>query len=558
MVFAQKYTLTRRHDGELVSERNTAREGGRSIEMQRKRKALVRSILLLLVAGILTISVGVLLTGLDHSYSLHRFRLFSGFRPSYQGVPESGSDSSSNITLSNNPRSFMRDPSEYILSPPPWSRIRVRPKVKEYEWNITDVFANPDGVFRPMILINGQFPGPLIECNEHDVVRVKIYNRATNATSFHWHGLFHNGSNWMDGTAGVTQCPIPPGESFTYEFNTTGQYGTYWYHSHFSTQYTDGLFGPLVVHSPSEPGTDKYKTDQVVMLHDHYHDLSRNKLYEYLAPDNENAEPIPDGALINGRNVIETKYGCNATGAELAEIRLQPGQSHRLRFINVGAFAEFEVSMDQHTMDIIEADGTPLVPSSYHRLNINVAQRYSAVVHANSTNATEFWLRARMINHCFSDPEDVIEPEVRAVVRYATAKKSKTDSKPTRSTVHARPLPTTEPWDGEISLVCKDVDGKLDPAVPVPAPEPDMLVYLRSNFEIGNYSLSRGFFNASSWKTDLRNPRLNQVLSVGVGNDATLGPEGVMNNIFEAEKGMVLKVDGIKVVDLLIDNYDDG
>jgi len=54
---------------------------------------------------------------------------------------------------------------------------------------------------------------------------------------------------WMDGVPGVTQCPIPPGGSFTYTF-TADLYGTSWYHSHYSAQYAGGLVGPMVIHGP--------------------------------------------------------------------------------------------------------------------------------------------------------------------------------------------------------------------------------------------------------------------------------------------------------------------
>jgi FtsP/CotA-like multicopper oxidase with cupredoxin domain len=53
-------------------------------------------------------------------------------------------------------------------------------------------------------------------------------------------------TNWMDGVAAVTQCGIPPRRSFSYEFPKDGQRGTFWYHSHLSMQYTDGLFRPIV------------------------------------------------------------------------------------------------------------------------------------------------------------------------------------------------------------------------------------------------------------------------------------------------------------------------
>lgn len=50
----------------------------------------------------------------------------------------------------------------------------------------------------------------------------------------------------MDGVAGVSQCAIPPGSNFTYEFQVINQRGTFWYHAHTSVQYSDGLFGPIV------------------------------------------------------------------------------------------------------------------------------------------------------------------------------------------------------------------------------------------------------------------------------------------------------------------------
>jgi FtsP/CotA-like multicopper oxidase with cupredoxin domain len=93
------------------------------------------------------------------------------------------------------------------------------------------------GVLRQMLVINGQFPGPLIEVNQGDRVLVNVTNNLSNASTIHWHGLYQNGTNWMDGTSGITQCPIPPGKSFLYNFTVENQYGTFWYHSHASTQY---------------------------------------------------------------------------------------------------------------------------------------------------------------------------------------------------------------------------------------------------------------------------------------------------------------------------------
>ena len=49
----------------------------------------------------------------------------------------------------------------------------------------------------------------------------------------------------MDGVNGLTQCPIAPGDSFVYTWRAM-QYGSSWYHSHYSVQYADGAVGPMV------------------------------------------------------------------------------------------------------------------------------------------------------------------------------------------------------------------------------------------------------------------------------------------------------------------------
>jgi len=81
---------------------------------------------------------------------------------------------------------------------------------------------------------------------------------AYNGTSIHWHGIKQNQTMHMDGVNGVTQCPIAPKDSMTYISNTT-QYGSTWYHSHYSVQYSDGLQGPISIHGPSSAPYDEPK-----------------------------------------------------------------------------------------------------------------------------------------------------------------------------------------------------------------------------------------------------------------------------------------------------------
>lgn len=61
------------------------------------------------------------------------------------------------------------------------------------------------GVNRSILAINGQFPGPVIRVNEGDRILVNVTNELSEPTTMHWHGIYQNGTNWMDGSTGITQ-----------------------------------------------------------------------------------------------------------------------------------------------------------------------------------------------------------------------------------------------------------------------------------------------------------------------------------------------------------------
>lgn len=271
------------------------------------------------------------------------------------------------------------------------------------------------------------------------------------------------------------------------------------------------------------------------MLHDYYRTLSSELLPIYLASDNENAEPVPDGALVNGR--------------PLERLQLASEAKHRLRFINVGAFAEFDVSVDGHELTLFEVDGEAVQLYRLHRFKINVAQRYSFVLHTNQTaDGDAFWLRARMIVHCFAEIPKDLQPEVKAIVQYSGAAKDVT--------------PTTSGWGEPMELFCKDLDtSELVPVPAIAAPPADLMVHLRSNFEIGAYRLSRGFFNKTSWRPARHSPTLLEAvdgLSTGNASFDKMDDGLMLTEAYDTKRQLVVRIDGIKTVDLLVENFDDG
>ena len=88
---------------------------------------------------------------------------------------------------------------------------------------------------KPMILVNGLSPGPVLEANFGDRLIINVFNNMTNETTIHWHGQYLRDQNFMDGTYSLTQCGIPPGASMTYNW-TVQNLGTSWYHAHRAEQ----------------------------------------------------------------------------------------------------------------------------------------------------------------------------------------------------------------------------------------------------------------------------------------------------------------------------------
>lgn len=124
--------------------------------------------------------------------------------------------------------------------------------VRTYDFTIKRGTIAPDGVNKSVILVNGQFPGPLIQANWGDMIQVTIHNAITGpeeGTAMHWHGFSQKKTPWYDGVPSVQQCPIAPGKSFQYLFQASN-YGSSWYHSHYSAQYAAGIMGPLIVYGP--------------------------------------------------------------------------------------------------------------------------------------------------------------------------------------------------------------------------------------------------------------------------------------------------------------------
>ncbi|KAL4948316.1 Cupredoxin [Aspergillus filifer] len=117
-------------------------------------------------------------------------------------------------------------------------------RVVRFDLNLTWEDREIAGVVRKVILSNGQLPGPTLRARQGDKVEVRVRNRMPFSTTVHFHGIVQLGTPWSDGTPGLSQAPIEPGDRFTYRW-TAVDYGSYAYHAHSRGQLIDGFYGAI-------------------------------------------------------------------------------------------------------------------------------------------------------------------------------------------------------------------------------------------------------------------------------------------------------------------------
>ncbi|KAI9450184.1 laccase C [Lactarius psammicola] len=381
---------------------------------------------------------------------------------------------------------------------------------------ISNADLAPDGFSRSTVLAGGTFPGPLITGNKDDQFSINVTDLLTDTsmnvgTSVHWHGLFQQNTNYVDGPSFVTQCPIVPNNSFAYNFQALNQAGTFWYHSHFLNQYCDGLRGALVVYDPDDPHASLYDVDDestVITLADWYHYLSTN------AP----TIPAPNSTLINGKG----RYS-GGPESDLAVISVTQGKRYRFRLVSISCDPNFTFSIDGHNMTVIEADGQNTEPLVVDSIQIFAGQRYSFVLNANQPD-DNYWVRSLPEGKDFSSFMHL------AILRYDGAAVANPTADPTTD------IPTSSSPLVENDLHPLSPTGVPGAATPGGA---DININLDISFSSGSFAVNGVSFESPSV------PVLLQILS-GTQNASDLLPSGSVYGL-DANKSVELTIPAFAV-----------
>ncbi|KAK8239539.1 Cupredoxin [Phyllosticta capitalensis] len=346
----------------------------------------------------------------------------SGSAPASSGVVNaaaSGSAAATPSVCAGNTATTRDQWCDYDINTDYYNEVPDTGVVREYWLELLDMTLAPDGIPRVVQTVNGTIPGPMIEANWGDTVVVHVtnnLNNSLNGTSIHWHGLRQSFNNQNDGVSSITQCPTPPGQSYTYTWRAE-QYGSTWYHSHFALQTWEGIYGPLVVHGPA---TANYDEDLGFMMLSDWGHRTVDEQHDYA---NTQGAPVLDTGLINGMNTW-TSNTTNQTVGKRFETNVVAGKTYRLRLVNTAINTMFKFMIDNHNVTVIANDLVPIKPFEADIVPIHIGQRYDIIFTANQdSTASDFWMRA--IPQVACSPVKNAK-DIKAILHYGNSTKTPT------------------------------------------------------------------------------------------------------------------------------------
>ncbi|XP_043703596.1 laccase-11-like [Telopea speciosissima] len=285
----------------------------------------------------------------------------------------------------------------------------VEAALKKYQFDIQVKNVSRLCHAKPIVTVNGMFPGPTIYVKEGDRVLVNVTNYAKYNMSIHWHGLKQFRNGWADGPAYITQCPIKTGNSYTYDFNATGQRGTLWWHAHILWLRTT-VYGAIVIlpkNGTSFPFPQPHSETNILLGEWWNTDVEENvkQANKLGLPPN-----MSDAHTINGKPGPLFPYSEKYTFAMEVEL----GKTYLLRIINAALEDELFFAIAGHNMTVVEIDAVYTKPFTTQALIIAPGQTTNVLVRADQAPGRYF-----MATRAFMDvPIPVDNKTATAILQY--------------------------------------------------------------------------------------------------------------------------------------------
>ncbi|KAJ0965917.1 hypothetical protein J5N97_027055 [Dioscorea zingiberensis] len=241
--------------------------------------------------------------------------------------------------------------------------------VKKYQFDVVVKNVSRLCHAKPIVTVNGRYPGPTVHAREGDRVIINVTNHAQYNMSIHWHGVKQLRNGWADGPAYITQCPIQSGKSYSYDFNITGQRGTLWWHAHILWLRAT-VHGALVIMPPlgvPYPFPNQPHGEAELSIENQGNTLG-------LPPN------MSDAHTINGKP--GPLFPCSQDKHTYA-LDVEWGKTYLLRIINAALNDELFFAIAGHNMTVVEIDAVYCKPFTTDALLIAPGQTTNVIVRAN-------------------------------------------------------------------------------------------------------------------------------------------------------------------------------
>ncbi|XP_073063018.1 laccase-4 [Primulina eburnea] len=254
----------------------------------------------------------------------------------------------------------------------------VECRVRHYKFNVVMKNTTRLCSTKPIVTVNGKFPGPTIRAREDDTLLIKVVNYVNYNVSIHWHGVRQLRTGWADGPAYITQCPIQPGQSYVYNYTITGQRGTLLWHAHILWLRAT-VHGALVILPKRGIPYPFPKPDHqaIVVLAEWWKSDTEAVINEAL---NSGLAPnVSDAHTINGHP--GPVPNCPSTGG--FTLPVEHGKSYLLRLINAALNEELFFKIAGHKLTVVEVDATYVKPFKTDTVLIAPGQTSNVIVSAD-------------------------------------------------------------------------------------------------------------------------------------------------------------------------------
>ncbi|KAH9794107.1 SKU5 similar 3 [Citrus sinensis] len=253
--------------------------------------------------------------------------------------------------------------------------------------------------FRSHVIgINGQFPGPILNVTTNWNVVVNVKNDLDEPLLLTWNGVQHRKNSWQDGVLG-TNCPIPAGWNWTYQFQVKDQIGSFFYFPSLDFQRAAGGYGGIIINNRDVIPLPFAVPDGdiTIFISDWY-----TKSHKKLRKDVENGVDlgVPDGILINGLGPYRYDAAIVPDGIPYQLINVEPGKTYRLRVHNVGISTSLNFRIQNHNLLLVETEGSYTVQQNYTNMDIHVGQSFSFLVTTDQNASSDYYIVAspRFVN----------------------------------------------------------------------------------------------------------------------------------------------------------------